>query len=71
MMTVIVTVFKTAGRTVTERKKETMLLRTQHQTTLAPPLLIEEPGQGYKHAAQFSYPGGLIPENADPTIEID
>ena len=53
MMTVIVTVFEAAG--LTEKKTETMLLRTPDQTTLAPPLVIEEAGQRYKQTAQLLY----------------
>ena len=45
MMVVIVTVFEAAGLTVSERKAETMLLRTPDQTSLAPPLVIEAASQ--------------------------
>ena len=45
MLTVIVAVFEAAGLTVSERKTETMLLRTPGQTSLAPPLVIEAAGQ--------------------------
>ena len=44
MMTVIVTVFESAGLTVSEKKTETMLLRTPDKTSLTPPLVIEAAG---------------------------
>ena len=44
MMTVIVTVFAAPGLTVSEKKTDTMLLRTPDQTTFAPPI-IESAGQ--------------------------
>ena len=53
MMTVIVTVFETAGLTVAKRKTETMLLRTPGQTSLAPPLVVEAAGQRYRQTNQF------------------
>ena len=55
IMTVIVTVFEAAGLTVSEKKTETMPLRTADQTTLAPPLDIETAGQGYKQTTQLLY----------------
>ena len=70
-MIVIVTVFEAAGLTVSEKKTETMLLRTPDQTTLAPPLVIEAAGQRYKQTTQFLYLGGIIHENADLSLEID
>ena len=48
-----------------------MLLRTPDQTTLAPPLVVEEAGQRYKQTAQFLDLGGIIHENADLSLEID
>ena len=41
LMTLIVTVFETAGLTVSEKKTETMLLRMWDQTPTAPSLVIE------------------------------
>ena len=55
MMAVIVTVFEAAGRTVSEKKTETMLLRAPDQATLAPPLVIEAAGQRCKQTAQLFY----------------
>ena len=46
MMTVIVTVFEAAGLTVSEKKTETMLLRTSDQTPPANPLIIEAQARG-------------------------
>ncbi len=46
-MTVIVTVFETAGLTVCETKKETTLPRTLNKDLPAPPLVIEAAGQRY------------------------
>ena len=71
LMTVIAPVFEAAGLTVSEKKTETMLLRTPNQTTLAPPLAIEETGQRYKQTAQLLSLGGNIHENADLLLEID
>jgi hypothetical protein len=71
MMTVIVTVFEAVGLTVSERKTETMLLRTPGQTSLAPPLVIEAAGQRYRQTNQFLYLGGVIHENADLSFEIE
>ena len=48
-----------------------MLLRTLDQTTLALPLVIEAVGQRYKQTAQLLYLGGIVHENADPSLEID
>ena len=47
MMTVIVTVFEAAGLTVSEKKTETMLLRTPDQPPRTSPLVIEAAGQRY------------------------
>ena len=71
MMTVIVTVFEAAGLTVSGKKTETMLLQSPDQTTLAPPLVIEAAGQRYKQTTQLLYPGGIIYENVDFSLEID
>ena len=46
-MTVIVTVFESAGLTVCETKKETTLPRTLKMVLPAPPLVIEAAGQRY------------------------
>ena len=70
MMTVIVTVFEVAGLTVSEKKTETMLLRTPRQTSLAPPLVIEAAGQRYTQTNQFLYLGGVIHESTDLWFEI-
>ena len=45
MMTVIVTVFEAAGLTVSEKKTETMLLRTPNQAIRTSPLVVEVAGQ--------------------------
>ena len=71
MRTVIVTVFEAAGLTVSERKTETMLLRTLLQTSLAAPLVIEAAGQAYGQTNQFLYLGGVIHESADLSFEIE
>ena len=44
MMTVIVTVFEAVGLTVSEKKTETMLLRTADQAPCTSPLVIEAAG---------------------------
>ena len=44
MMTVIVTVFEAAGFTVSEKKTETMLLRTPDPARWTSPLVIEAAG---------------------------
>ncbi|MEP3868643.1 MAG: hypothetical protein ABJM32_09625, partial [Parasphingorhabdus sp.] len=71
MMTVIVTVFEAVGLTVSEKKTETMLLRTPDQTFTTSPLAIEAAGQKYKQTTQFLYLGGIIHENADLSFEIE
>ena len=45
MMTVILTVFEAAGLTVSEKKTETMLLRTPNQAIRTSPLVVEVAGQ--------------------------
>jgi len=45
MMTVIVTVFEAVGLTVSEKKTETMLLRTPNQAIRTSPLVVEVAGQ--------------------------
>ena len=57
MMTVIVTVFEAAGLTVSEKKTETMLLRTPNQAPQTSPLVIEAAGQRYRQTMQFFVPG--------------
>lgn len=55
MMTVIITIFKAAGHTVSEKKTETMLLRTlEDEISLAPPLAIESTGQRYRQTIYSS-----------------
>ena len=71
MMTVIVTVFEAAGLTVSERKTETMSLRTPGQMFLAPPLVIEAAGQRYRQTNQLLNTGGVIHESADLSFEIE
>ena len=61
MVTVIVTVFDAARLTVSEKKTETMLLRTRDQTPNSPSLVIEAAGH---QTTQFLYLGGIIHENA-------
>ena len=50
MMTVILTAFEAAGVTVSEKKTETMLLRTPNQAIRTSPLVVEAAGQRYIHA---------------------
>ena len=59
MMSVIVTVFEAAGLTVSEKKTETMLMRTPDQALLTSPLVAEPADQRYRQATQFLYLGGL------------
>ena len=59
MMTVFVTVFEAAGLTVSEKKTETLLLRTPDQAPCTSPLVIEAAGQRYRQTTQFLYLGGL------------
>ena len=70
IMTVIVTVFEAAGLTVSEKKTETVLLRTLNQALPTSPLVIETAGQRYMQTMQFLYLGGLIDSNADIVPEI-
>ena len=53
MMTVIVTPFEAAGLTVSEKKTETMLLRTPDQAPCTSPLVTEAAGQKYRQTTQF------------------
>ena len=66
MMTVIVTVFEAAGLTVSEKKTETMLLRTPNQATRTSPLVVGAAGQRYMQTMQLLYLGGLVV--AAPTL---
>ena len=47
-MTVIVTIFETAGLTASEKKTETMLLRTPDEALCTSPLVIVAAGQRYR-----------------------
>ena len=71
MITVIVTVFKAAGLRVSEKKTETMLLRTPHRAPCTSPRAIEAAGQRYRQTAQFMYLGGLIDACVDIMPEIN
>ena len=70
MMTVVVTVFEAAGLTVSEKKTETMLLRTPNQAIRTSPLVVEAAGQRYMQTTQFSYLGGLVNASADIMPEM-
>ena len=48
-----------------------MPLRTQDQTTLATPFVLEAAGQRCILTTPLLYPGGTILENADLSLEID
>ena len=54
-MTVFVTVFEAADPAISEKKTETMFLRTTDQTTLASPQVIEAAGQRYSQTAYLFY----------------
>ena len=62
-MTVIVTIFETAGLTASEKKTETMLLQIPDQAPCTSPLVIEAAGQ----TTQFLYLCGLIDASAGIT----
>ena len=70
-MTIIVTVFRTARLTVSEKKTKTLLLQTPDQASLTPPLVIEAAGQRYRQKTQFLYLGGVMHESADLPRETD
>ena len=70
-MTAIVTVFKAAGPKVSDKKAETMLLRTPDQAPCTSPLVIEAAGQRYRQTTQFLYLGGFIDASADIMPEIE
>ena len=65
MMIVIVTVFEAVGLTVSDRKTETMLLRTPDQEPCISPLVIEAAGLRYRQTTQLLYLGGLVDASAD------
>lgn len=60
-----------AGPTMPERKTDTVLLRTPQKAPQIEPLVVETAGHRYKQTDQFTYPGGVVNENADliPKIE--
>ena len=70
MMTVVVTVFEAAGLTVSEKKTETMLLRTPNQAIRTSPLVVEAAGQMYMQTMNFLYLGGLVDASTDIMPEI-
>ena len=70
MMTVIVTVFEAAGLTVSEKKTETMPLRTPNEAIWISSLVIEAGGQRYMQTMQFLYLGGLVDASADIKPEV-
>ena len=70
MMTVIVTVFEAAGLTVSEKKTETMLLRTPNQEIRTSPLVVDAAGQRYMQTMQFLYLAGLVDASADIMPEM-
>ena len=53
VMAVIVTVFEAAGLKVSDKKTETMLLRTPEQAPGTSPLVINAAGQRYRQTTQF------------------
>ena len=55
---------------VSEKKTETMLLRTPDQAPCTSPVVIEAAGQRYSQTTNFLYLGGLIDANADSLPEI-
>ena len=71
MMTVIVIVSEAAGLTVSEKKTETILLRTPNQAIRTSPLVVEAAGQRYMQTIQFLYLGGLVDAKADIMPEIN
>ena len=76
MMTTIVEVFGEFGLTVSEKKTETLLMRTPEKQpkkggSPPPPLVIEAAGQKYAQTTQFRYLGGLVNEDGELTQEIN
>ena len=59
IVTVIAAVFEEAVLTVSEKKTETMLLRTPDQAPRTSPLVIEAAGQRNRQETRFLYVGGL------------
>ena len=59
-----------AGLTVSEKKTETMLLRTPNPAIRTSPLVIEAAGQSYMQTMQFLYLGGLVDASADIMPEM-
>ncbi|CAB1105155.1 unnamed protein product [Ectocarpus sp. CCAP 1310/34] len=76
-MTIIVEVFGEFGLTVSEKKTETLLMRTKDKPTSTsqppppPPLTIEAAGQKHAQTTEFRYLGGLVNEHGDLTREIN
>ena len=70
IMRVNVNVFAAAGLTVSEKKTETMPLRTPNQTLLTSPHVIEAAGQRHKWTPQLLYLDGLVNETAGVMPEI-
>ena len=70
-MTVVVTVFDSAGLTVPETETETTLLRTLNKILPAPPLVVDTVVRGIYTDDEFSVSGrGLINASADILPEI-
>ena len=65
MMTVIVTVSDAAGLTSSNKKTETMPLRTPNQALRTSPLVVKAAGQSYMQNMQCLYLGGLVDASAD------
>ena len=79
MMTVIVETFAEFGLSVSEKKTETLVMRTPEKPRKSgappprpfPPLVIEAAGQKYAQTREFRYLGGLVTEEGDLTQEIN
>ena len=76
MMTIIVEVLGAFGLTVSEKKTDTLLMRTpekQPKKGGSPPLplVIEAAGQKYAQTAQFRYLGGLVNKDGELAQEIN
>ena len=76
MMAIIVEVFGAFGLTVSEKKRDTLLMRVpekQPKKGGSPPLplVIEAAGQKNAQTAQFRYLGGLVNEDGALTQEIN
>ena len=65
MKAVIVTVLETAGLTASEKKTETVLVRTLSQVLPTSPPVVEATCQTYMHTMQLLYLGGLVYANVD------